>query len=144
MRTAGLTGEVPASPTSPRVKPPSGTCSNNSNSPLLKAALNANLARINAQQQQQQAASASGARLPAGQVGPGSLSGGMMSASGAFAGGYGSGQPGISSNVKQRLKEYFVARNTELVPSGAAAGGVGGGQAASDSGFSQGAAPMQH
>jgi hypothetical protein len=144
VRTAGLTGEVPSSPTSPRVKPPSGAFSNNSsNSPLLKAALNANLARINAQQQQQ-VASANGAKIPAGQVGSGSsLSCGMLSASGAFAGGYASGQPGISSNVKQRLKEYFVARNTELIPTGAA-GGLGAGQAASDSGYSQGLSPMQH
>jgi hypothetical protein len=135
------------------VKPPSSGFGGNSNSPLLKAALNANLARINAAQQQQ-VLSASGAKSHA----PGSLSGslsatGMMSASGALGGGYGSGQPCISSNVKQRLKEYFVARNTELMPTGGAAGaGVGAGAAgsnfaSSDTRYSHShghPSPMQH
>lgn len=156
VRTTGLNGETGSSPTSPRVKPPSSGFGGNSNSPLLKAALNANLTRINAaQQQQQQVMSASGAKSHA----PGSLSGslsatGIMSASGALGGGgYGSGQPGISSNVKQRLKEYFVAHNTELLPTGgAAAAGVGAGAggsnfASSDTGYSHShgqPAPMQH
>ena len=160
VRTAGLTGEVPSSPTSPRVKPPSSMFGSSAgNSPLLKAALNANLARISAQQQQQQqqqALSANGAMSGRG-VGPGSLSGGMLSATGALTaggggaagGGYGGGnQPGISSNVKQRLKEYFVARNTELVPSAAAAAGAAGLAACSDNGCchqqQHGPMPMQH
>lgn len=155
VRTAGLTGETTSSsPTSPRVKPPGGGAfGGNTNSPLLKAALNANLARINAVQQQQ-ALSASGAAVSkAGGAGPGSLHSatGMMSASGALTGGAGGGsseQPGISSNVKQRLKEYFVARNTELLPAGAAGGhGAGAGFASSDTGYSGGRqqpSPMQH
>lgn len=147
VRTAGLSGEVPSSPTSPRVKPPGSLFGGNSNSPLLKAALNANLARINAQQQrqqQQQVLSANGARSPAA----GALNAGMLSASGAYAGEFAAnaGQSGISSNVKQRLKEYFVARNTELIPSAAAAAGAGG-YASSDNGYSHSqhqAMPMQH
>lgn len=143
VRTAGLTGETPSSPTSPRMKPPSGGFGSNTNSPLLKAALNANLARINAAQQQ--AMSASGGKTAAS----GSLSStsGMMSASGVLGGGYSSSQPGISSNVKQRLKEYFVARNTELIPTGGAGAAGGGGFASSDTGYSpshQQPSPMQH
>lgn len=157
MRTAGLTGETTSSsPTSPRVKPPGGGAfGGNTNSPLLKAALNANLARINAVQQQQALSASSAAASKAEGAGPGSLHSatGMMSASGALTGGAGGGgsseQPGISSNVKQRLKEYFVARNTELLPAGAAAGhgGAGAGFASSDTGYSGGhqqPSPMQH
>jgi hypothetical protein len=135
------------------MKPPSSGFGGSSNSPLLKAALNANLARINAAQQQQ-VLSACGAKSHA----PGSLSSslsaaGMMSASGALSGSYGSGHPGISSNVKQRLKEYFVARNTELIPTGGAAGaGVEASNACSnfansDNGYSHThgqPSPMQH
>lgn len=162
VRTAALWGETTSSsPTSPRVgKPPGGGTfgggGGNTNSPLLKAALNANLARINAVQQQQQVLlSASGAAVS--KAGPGSLHGlttGMMSASGALTGGVNSSseQPGISSKVKQRLKEYFVARNTDLLPAGAAAAGghhgaAGGGFASSDTGYSGGRqqpSPMQH
>lgn len=156
VRTAGLTSDASSNPTSPRgspLKPPTGAFGNNSsNSPLLKAALNANLARINVQQQQ--AMSASGGKPGA----PGSLSGannGMLSASGAYAGGAysGSNQPGISSNVKQRLKEYFVARNTELIASsgaaadGAAAAACGASSltaASSDTGYAAPLSPMQH
>jgi hypothetical protein len=156
VRTAGLTGETTSSsPTSPRVKPPGGGAfggGGNTNSPLLKAALNANLARINAVQQQQQALSASGAAAAAGKAaGPGSLHSatGMMGASGALTAGSGSSgeQPGISSNVKQRLKEYFVARNTELLPAGGGHGVAGSGFASSDTGYSGGRqqpSPMQH
>jgi len=141
-----MSGEVPSSPTSPRVKPPGSLFGGNSNSPLLKAALNANLARINAQQQQQQhqVLSANGGRSPAA----GALNAGILSASGAYAGEFAAnaGQPGISSNVKQRLKEYFVARNTELIPSAAAAAGAGG-YASSNNGYIHSqhqAMPMQH
>jgi hypothetical protein len=78
VKTTGLNGDVPMSPTSPRRATP---FTSGAGTPLLKAALAANLNKINHTQ------SGSGASNP------------------------GTPPVNVSANVKQRLKEYFVSRN---------------------------------
>lgn len=104
VRTIGLSGEASSPVGSPRVsKTPSNLqSSGGGNSPLLKAALNANLNRIHAVSPV--ASSSGGSPVPQ----PASSNGSTSS--------------NVSTNVKQRLREYFVARNPEVVVNGEQAG----------------------
>lgn len=88
VKTSGLGGETPSSPSSPR-RPPLG--SSGGGTMLLKAALNSNLHK--------------GHPAPLTPT-SGSTSGSPGAAPPAAA------PPAVSNNVKQRLKEYFIARNT--------------------------------
>lgn len=101
VRTVGLSGDVPSSPTSPRVSkvPTNMFSSSGGGNPLLKAALNANLNRIHA------------TVTSPGCAGP-SSSAQQHSSNGSSNG------SSVSSNVKMRLRDYFVARNPEVVVNG--------------------------
>jgi hypothetical protein len=116
VRTAGLSGETPNSPTSPRAKP-SGLSASGSN-PLLKAALNANLNRVNHTTAMPQQSSSLGPQTAAS--GPGSLAQHHQQQQQQQQLQQQQHHHSLSSNVKQRLKEYFVARNPEVVAAPAA------------------------
>jgi hypothetical protein len=112
---------VPNSPTSPRAKP-SGLSASGSN-PLLKAALNANLNRINHTTSPGQSSSNLGTAAASG---AGSLAQHHQQLQQQQLSPQQQHHHSLSSNVKQRLKEYFVARNPEVVVAPAADGGSPG------------------
>lgn len=95
MRTVGLSGEVPSSPTSPRVtKATSHMFSSGGGNPLLKAALNANMNKNH------------------------SSNSPSSSGSSATSQHHSSNSSSVASNVKQRLRDYFVARNPDVTTAG--------------------------
>jgi len=119
VNTAGWADEVQPSPTSPRVKHSPANSSLSGGTPLLKAALTASMNR-----------------LPALTSSPGTLQG-IKPAIAALQQQLLQHQQqqhsSISANVKQRLKDYFVSRNTELLATGPGALGGGEGTVTSES-----------
>lgn len=104
VRTAGLSGDVSSSPTSPRVsKGPANIFSLGGANPLLKAALNANLNRMHT------------AVTSPGGSGP-STAAQQHNSNGNINGS--SSSSSVSSNIKMRLRDYFVARNPEVAVGG--------------------------
>eukprot|EP00877_Chromochloris_zofingiensis_P012129 jgi/Chrzof1/716/Cz01g26040.t1 len=106
VKTSNLSGEVPSSPTSPRVRSPmssasgalggGGSNSGGGGTPLLKAALNHNLNRIS-------------------HITTSAPGGGVLIPSNSKDAAAAQQQQGLSGNVKQRLKDYFVSRNTSVI-----------------------------
>eukprot|EP00879_Flechtneria_rotunda_P025364 GHRR01026948.1.p1 GENE.GHRR01026948.1~~GHRR01026948.1.p1 ORF type:complete len:577 (+),score=183.94 GHRR01026948.1:694-2424(+) len=118
VRTASLSGEVPSSSISPHISgnKPISLSAGGGATALLKAALNANLSRMNGAGCSSTMSSSGSITMssPGGVLSPPQQQ--QQQSTQQMLSGLGQVHPisPVSANVKQRLKEYFVARNPEV------------------------------